>query len=309
MFIIFIGITFRKFIIQKRNMISDYRCIYCLMKSYGNRLEKADIQVAAKEEFTHGMLKVLNEKWYGISAPECARDIQSLYRTVINDPDPYREVKRISNDIVLEMYSDLEEVVRKSADPLITALKLAIAGNIIDFAVHDHCDLHGTMEKVLNSGFAIDHTSQLREAMHNAKRVLYIGDNAGEIVFDKLLVTGLSHPGLIYSVRGAPAINDATMEDAEYVGMTGLTRVISSGYDAPTTIVSKSGDVFRRCYEEADVIISKGQGNLEGLIGEYDRRIFFLLMVKCDVIAEYLGVDRGSYVVYNSVIAKTESSK
>jgi uncharacterized protein with ATP-grasp and redox domains len=252
---------------------------------------------------------VLNEKWYGISAPDCARDIQKLYRSVTNDPDPYREIKRVSNDTVLEMYDDLAETVRSSADPFITALKLAIAGNIIDFAVHDHCDLHGTMEKVLNSDFAVDHSVQLRTALRKSKKVLYIGDNAGEIVFDKLLVSEMSHPGLTYAVRGAPAINDATMEDAEYVGMTGLTRVISSGYDAPTTIVSKSGDEFRRCYEEAEVIISKGQGNLEGLIGEHDRRIFFLLMVKCDVIAEYLGVEKGSYVVYNSVLAKMKKNK
>jgi len=287
-------------------MISDYRCIYCLMRSYGNRLEKADIRVAAKEQFTHGMLRVLNDKWYGISAPDCARDIQSLYRSVLNDPDPYIDIKRDSNDTVLQMYDDLKRLIKNSADPFITATKLAIAGNIIDFAVHDHCDLHGTIEKVLNSDFSVDHTSQLREEISKAGKILYIGDNAGEIVFDKLLVREMSHPGLSYSVRGAPAINDATMEDAEYVGMTRLTRVISSGYDAPTTIVTKSGDIFRRSFEEADLIISKGQGNLEGLIGENDRRIFFLLMVKCDVIAEYLGVEKGSYVVYNDVIAKTK---
>ena len=274
------------------------------MKSYGNRLEKAEIPVAAKEQFTHGMLKVLNEKWYGISAPECARDIQSLYRSVLNDPDPYRDVKRDSNDTVLAMYNDLADIVRNSDDPLITAMKLAIAGNIIDFAVHDHCDLHGTIDRVLNSCFAVDYTPQLREALSKATKVLYIGDNAGEIVFDRLLVREIAHPGLTFSVRGGPAINDATMEDAEYVGMTGLTRVISSGYDAPTTIVSRSGEEFRRCFEEADVIISKGQGNLEGLIGEHDSRIFFLLMVKCDVIAEYLGVEKGSYVACNDVIAK-----
>lgn len=290
-------------------MISDYRCIYCLMRSYGNRLEKADIPLAAKEQFTHGLLKIVNDKWYGISAPECARDIQNLYRSVLNDPDPYRDVKRESNDMVLEMYNDLQDLVNNSDDPLITAMKLAIAGNIIDYAVHDHCDLHGTIDKVLNSGFAVGHTFQLREALRKATKVLYIGDNAGEIVFDKLLVSEIAHPGLTFSVRGAPAINDATMEDAEYVGMTGLTRVISSGYDAPTTIVSRAGDEFRRCYEEADLIISKGQGNLEGLIGEHDSRIFFLLMVKCDVIAEYLCVDKGSYVVYNDVIAQTEKSK
>ena len=285
-------------------MISDYRCVYCLMRSYGNRLEKAVIPDEAKERFTHGMLKVLNEKWDGISAPDCARDIQKLYRSVTDDQDPYREIKRISNDIVLGMYDDLKEMVKASSDPFITALKLAIAGNIIDFAVHDHCDLHGTMEKVLNSDFAIDHTGQLREELRKAKKVLFIGDNAGEIVFDKLLISEISHPGLTFSVRGAPAINDATMEDAEYTGMTSMTRVISSGYDAPTTILSRSGGEFRKCYEEADLIISKGQGNLEGLIGERDSRIYFLLMVKCDVIADYLKVEKDSYVVYNDIIAR-----
>jgi len=283
-------------------MISDYRCVYCLIKSYGNRLEKADIPAEAKEQFTQGLLKVLNDKWFDISAPDCARDIQELYRMITDDPDPYKEVKQISNDTVLEMYSDLEKQVRTSDNPFITALKLAIAGNIIDYAVHDHCDLPGTIEKVLTSDFAVDHTPQLAEALLKAKKVLYIGDNAGEIVFDKLLISEMGHPGMTFSVRGAPAINDATMEDAEYTGMTAVTRVISNGHDAPTTILKRTGEEFRKCYDEADLIISKGQGNLEGLIGENDSRIFFLLMVKCAVIAEYLGVEEGSYVVFNKMI-------
>lgn len=290
-------------------MISDYRCIYCLIKSYGNRLSKSEIPQEAKERFTREMLSVLNDKWYGITAPECARDIQGIYRSVINDSDPYREIKRVSNDTVLDMYDELEGLIRNSPDPFTTALKLAIAGNIIDFAVHDECDLHGTIENVLKSGFAIDHSPQLRERLQASDKVLYIGDNAGEIVFDKLLVTLIDHPGLVYAVRGAPAINDATMEDAEYVGMTAVTRVITSGYDAPTTILARSGDEFRRYFEEADLIISKGQGNLEGLIGEMDPRIFFLLMTKCDVIAEYLGVARGSCVVYNDLIGKPQQRK
>ena len=279
------------------------------MKSYGKRLEKADIPVRAKEEFTHGMLQVLNEEWDSISAPDCARDIQALYRTLIDDPDPYKEAKKDSNDTALEMYGDLERMAKDSSDPFITTLKLAIAGNIIDYAVHDSCDLPGTIERVLSSDFALDHSGHLRDALKRAKKVLYIGDNAGEIVFDKLFISEVAHPGLIFTVRGGPAINDATMEDAEYIGMTSVTRVISSGHDAPTTILAKSGDEFRRSYQEADLIIAKGQGNLEGLIGEDDSRIFFLLMAKCDVIAEYLKVDRGSFVVYNSVIASEETNQ
>lgn len=280
-------------------MISDYRCIYCLMKSYGNRLEKADISSAEKERFTHSLLTILNEKWNDISAPECAHDIQELYRSYVNDPDPFRDVKRESNDIALAMYGDLSRKVKESADPFLTALRLAIAGNIIDFAVNDSCDLDGTLDRVLISELAVDHSLQLKKALGMAKNVLYIGENAGEIVFDKLFISQIAHPGLIYSVRGGPAINDATMEDAVYTGMTSVAKVISNGHASPTTDLHRSGDEFQRHYREADLIISKGQGNLEGLIGKPDERIFFLLMAKCNVISEYLGIETGSFVVFN----------
>lgn len=280
-------------------MISDYRCIYCLMKSYGNRLEKADIPFADKERFTHNLLTILNEKWNDISAPQCAHDIQELYRSYVNDPDPFWDAKRESNDIALAMYGDLSKKVAESDDPFLTALRLAIAGNIIDFAVNDSCDLDGTLERVLHSELAVDHSLQLKQALKRAKSVLYIGDNAGEIVFDKLFISQIAHPGLVFSVRGGPAINDATMEDAEYTGMTSLAKVISSGHASPTTDLSRSGEEFQRYFREADLIISKGQGNLEGLIGEADGRIFFLLMAKCNVISEYLGIETGSFVVFN----------
>jgi uncharacterized protein with ATP-grasp and redox domains len=100
-------------------------------------------------------------------------------------------------------------------------------------------------------------------------------------------------------VRGGPVINDATMEDAEYTGMTNIVKVISNEYDAPSTIVQKSGKLFQEYFEKADLIISKGQGNLEGLLPSLDNRIFYLLMVKCDVIAEFLKVEKENLVVYN----------
>jgi uncharacterized protein with ATP-grasp and redox domains len=280
-------------------MISDYRCIYCLVTAFGRSLEKADIPVCDKEGFTKEMIGVLNEKWNSVNAPDCARDIHGLYRKYIKNDDPFREVKKRSNDTVMQMSVELEQTIRNSEDPFTTALKLAIAGNIIDFAVTDNCDLEGTIQKVLNSDFAVDHSEKLKEELKKAGKVLYIGDNAGEIVFDKLFIREIAHHDLTYSVRGAPVINDATMEDAEYTGLTSMVKVISSEYDAPSTILAKSGEEFRTHFEKADVIISKGQGNLEGLIGETDPRIFFLLMVKCEVMAEFMNTGTGGYVVWN----------
>jgi len=287
-------------------MISDYRCIYCLVTAFGRSLEKAGIPVCDKEGFTKEMIGVLNEKWNTVNAPDCARDIHGLYRKYVKNEDPFREVKRKSNDTVMQMSGELEQKIRNSEDPFTTALKLAIAGNIIDFAVNDNCDLEGTIEKVLNSDFAVDHSAKLREELKKAGKVLYIGDNAGEIVFDKLFIREIAHHDLTYSVRGAPVINDATMEDAEYTGLTSMVKVISSEYDAPSTILEKSGEEFRTHFEKADVIISKGQGNLEGLIGESDPRIFFLLMVKCEVMAEFMNTETGSYVVWNPGLVRRQ---
>jgi len=128
---------------------------------------------------------------------------------------------------------------------------------------------------------------------------LYLGDNAGEIVFDKLFIRTINHRNLTYVVRGGPIINDATMEDAEYTGMNKVANVISNGFDAPSTVPSESSRQFQQYFSKADIIISKGQGNLEGLLPLNDKRIFFLLMVKCDVMAELLGVDKESFVVFN----------
>lgn len=134
------------------------------------------------------------------------------------------------------MIPRLERVVRKSSNPFCTALKLAIAGNIIDFTANDTFDLQSTIETALETEFAIDHSEQLESEISRAHSILYLGDNAGKIVLDKLFIETINHPGLTFVVRGGPVINDATMDDAEYTGMKEVTNVISSGYDAASTI-------------------------------------------------------------------------
>ena len=142
----------------------------------------------------------------------------------------------------------------------------------------------------------------MKDKTATSENVLFLGDNAGEIVFDKFFIRTIDHKNLTYVVRGGPVINDATIEDAEYTGINRIVNVISNGYDAPSTIPSESSSEFQHYFNKADIIISKGQGNLEGLIPLNDERIFYLLMVKCDVMAEFLNVEKGSFVVFNSFI-------
>ncbi|HNW52275.1 MAG TPA: ARMT1-like domain-containing protein [Prolixibacteraceae bacterium] len=278
-------------------MLSDYRCFFCFVRAFEKLLEEEKLTVSEKNSFVRGMALQYSTTYQNFSAPLFSRDLHQVLKIYSRNPDPFVVVKKQSNDLVLGMYPALKKLLQESENPYETALRLAIAGNIIDFAVGDTYDLQATIHNVLYSEFAINHSSELRTALLNAKSVLYLGDNAGEIVFDKLFIETIMHPNLTYVVRGAPVINDATMDDAHYVGMDTVADVISSGYDAPSTIVDKCSDEFQKHFNEADVIISKGQGNLEGLLGKTDKEVYFLLMVKCDVIAEALNVKKGGFVV------------
>lgn len=281
-------------------MISDHRCFFCFTRAFEKLLAKENISLQEKNCFTHDMIDLYQKNWDKLYSPEFSRELHVLLKSYTHNPDPYRDEKKKYNDRALKLFPGLKSMVVQSKDPFETSLKLAIAGNIIDFAANDSFNLQETIDKALTSDFAIDNSLQLKMAVESADSVLYLGDNAGEIVFDKLFIETMNHPDLTYVVRGAPVINDATMEDAEYTGMGSAARVISNEYDAPSTIVHKSGKVFQQYFEKTDLIISKGQGNLEGLLPLNDKRIFFLLMVKCDVIAELLHVEKDSLVVYNS---------
>ena len=278
-------------------MIADYRCFFCFNRSFEKLLQQKKLPSEQAMNFTREMMQLYLENQGAYSTPQLARELHRRLKKYINHGDPYEVQKKQSNDLILDQYQQFKHQVETSENPFETALRLAIAGNIIDFAVSDTYQLDETILHVLKSDFAIDHLKQLESAIKKAGTVLYLGDNNGEIVFDKLLIETINHPNLIYAVRDQPIINDATLSDAQYVGLNQVARVISNGYDAPSTIPEHCSDEFLEVFNQADVIISKGQGNLEGLLGLENETIFFLLMVKCDVIAEKLGVKKGDFTV------------
>jgi hypothetical protein len=145
-------------------------------------------------------------------------------------------------------------------------------------------------------------TAELKNEISKAKSVLYLGDNCGEIVFDKLFIETMKHQNITFVVRGAPVINDVTLEDANQVGMDNICRVISNGFDAPSTLIELCSDEFAAEYNNADLIISKGQGNFEGLMESTHPNIFFLLIAKCDPIAKLLGVNKNDMVVSKLIL-------
>jgi len=178
---------------------------------------------------------------------------------------------------------------------------MGLNNHVTDKQVHEAIDhaLEAPLEADL-AGFA--------ETISSAKDILYLADNAGEIVFDRLLIEQMPLKKVTLAVKGAPIINDATMKDAEATGLTELVEVIDNGSDAPGTILEDCSEAFRQRFDEADMVIAKGQGNYETL-SEADKDIFFVLKAKCSVIARDLGCQVGSLILQRSSCAQVGVEK
>jgi uncharacterized protein with ATP-grasp and redox domains len=216
-------------------------------------------------------------------------------RDITGVTDPYKEIKKNSIKEAQALYPTLIKLMNQSDNKLLTAIRIAITGNVIDFGMDKHFNLREDLDTIINQDFAIFDYEGFVNELERAKSILYIGDNAGESVFDKILIEALGKP-VTYVVRGIPIINDVTMEDAIDSGIDEIAEIISSGSPAPGTILELCNDDFRHRFNEADMIISKGQGNYEGL-SNISRSVFFLLKAKCKIIANDSGVNENDIIL------------
>lgn len=286
---------------QNRQFEVDGRCMACQFKSFELLMNKNKVDYSRRQEF-FGFYNLTMGRMYHLSMPEIHSLLNEEFCRITGLTDLYINEKQQSNAVAMQLYNELKPEVLNSTDPFKKALGLSIAGNIMDYGASGEFDIHQTIAKVLHTPFAIDHSIELKKRINAASKILYLGDNAGEIVFDKMLIELMIHPNVVFAVRGGAVLNDATMEDALAVGMEEVADVIDNGTRIPSTILSKCSDGFLKHYHEADLILSKGQGNFEGLMNENDARIFFLMMVKCDVVAESVGAEKGSFVVFNKTL-------
>jgi len=231
----------------------------------------------------------------GGAPPEISREIYRTIRRISGVADPYRDLKRRSIEQARRLLPGLRRLIEGSANPLLAAARISVAGNVIDFGVDADFDLEKEVESVVSRPFGIDDSPGFLEAVRTARKILYVGDNAGESVLDRLLIERLNRP-VTYAVRESPIINDVTREEARESGLSGIARIISCGTAAPGAVLARASKAFLRAWKEADLIISKGQGNYECL-SEEPRPIFFLLKAKCTVIAGHLGVRLGDFII------------
>ena len=230
--------------------------------------------------------------------PESARVIYHKIAEITGNPDPYRDIKRKSTQTALSLFPALKRQVEKSDDRLLTAIRIAIAGNVIDFGASWDFDMETEVAEILEKDFTECDYPRFKYRLNQADEILYIGDNAGECVFDRILIEEIKKP-VIYVVRNSPIINDATVEDAVQAGLDKVATILSSGAEGPGTILETCSLEFKNVYRKAKLIISKGQGNYEALSNETGP-IFFLLKTKCHVIANDFGINQGDIVLKES---------
>lgn len=278
-------------------------CVACIIAQVKNVTTRLNLAESIREAAMKDTLDYLNHANYDDSTPASMGEIWQILLKHIDGTDPYADVKALCNREAMKMVPSTREKIVRAADPFSVALKYAIAGNLIDYGLEHPVSVEKQNEQIdaiANTPFALDDSGELREALRRAKRVLYLGDNAGEIVFDKLLIEriGAEFPQaeVSFAVKGSAVLNDVTRQDALAVGMAEAARVIDNGDGSPGTVLSRSSEPFRQAFAWADVVISKGQGNFESLSDTRKEQMYFLFTAKCDAVCNEVGASKLSIV-------------
>jgi len=281
-------------------MKTHVECLPCLLRQ---ALQVARITHCSQDKQFH-ILQAVSSLIAGLdvmeSPPSNAAPIYKKIAEITGCEDPYYEKKRMTNAQAMAIVPGLRQEICGMSDELASAVRFAIAGNIIDYGAFETFDIAGALEKSRTARLAVDHFSQFSDALDQlgqGSKILYLTDNCGEIVYDSLLVEYLHKRGfdITIAVKDGPIINDALLEDALIAGLDRYARIITNGGRFPGTELGGCSPQFLDQFQNADLVIAKGQGNFESL-SEVDREVFFLLTIKCAVAAEHMAELSGVHV-------------
>jgi len=279
-------------------MLAEAECYLCHLSQVLRVLAIQNVDSSEALRLTRESCHFLAEINFGRTPPEISADLYKWLAAKTGTDDPYFETKRQDIRRALALYSRLKNKVLEAPDRLRKALLFSLAGNIIDFGAGEVGEWPAEEDFLETEELAIDHYELISSYLKKATRIVFLGDNAGETVFDRLFIEQIGRQ-VIYAVREGPIINDATIEEARLSGLEEVAKVVSTGCQAPGTVLDQCSPEFIAILNQADLIISKGQGNyecLEQLTGPF----YFLLKAKCEVIARHLNVKQGSLVLARS---------
>jgi len=285
-------------------MITHKECIPCFFRQAQEMAQLASHNPIIQSQIIHKVRDLVGNIQEDITPPEMARNIYKVVEIIVGPKDLYKKVKDQSNKKALKLYPKLKKKVALSPDKFLTAVEIAISGNIIDYGAKNFLNIEKEIDKLFSDELDITDKKvfqydDFKKDIDAAKKILYLADNAGEIVFDKVLIEELNAIGkkVIVAVRDKPVINDAIESDAKDCGIDKVARLMTSGSDAPGTILKYCSKTFQKIFDNASLVISKGQGNYETLSYCKSPLIYFLFKVKCPIVAQDVGAEVGDIVL------------
>ncbi len=270
-------------------------CFLCMLKLALHTAQVTTDDEAVQERVIKEIFKHLESVSSNASTMEVLTETQLIVKRITECEDPYKEIKRKSNEVAMRLYPKLKEMVASSSDPLLTAARIAAAGNVIDFVKGFKGNLESAVAETMKREFALNDYDKFKSSIATSRRITYLADNAGEVVFDRVLIEELNCP-VTYVVKSGPWGNDATMEDALFAGIDGVARVIACGTSNPLTILSSGSKELLEAMDSADVVIAKG-GSYYEFLAEEERNIFYIFMVVCPLNARDSGIETGDIVL------------
>jgi len=275
-------------------------CVECIINQSAKVANAIDADIKLTNTLTSTVRELSHSFSYENTPPEIAANVYEKMALLANKKDLYDEVKRASTQKALSFVPLLKTKLASSNDKLLTATKIAVAGNVIDLAAEVEFDLEEELEKIFHTDFSHDDFILMQELLASAKEVVVLGDNVGEHIFDYLFIETLQelYPNsqFVYMVRGTPIINDVTMQEAKEAGFDTLCHLVDSGVNTPGFTYTRATLEAQEFFDRADLVISKGMGNYECLTPSHRKNICFLLKVKCNVVASSLAQEVGDII-------------
>ncbi len=285
-------------------------CLPCFLRGTLDITRRLALPEGDAEALLRKTLMLMSRLNWQLPPPMISREIYAMIRLITQSTDPYLRQKIADTERALRLLPDIERSVAYSKTPFLTAVQFAVAGNAIDLGAKrgTEVDVRKSFETASDHPIDVEAVSRLEALVSASKHVLFLADNAGEIVFDRPLLDLIGSDKVTVAVRGAPVINDATLDDAKRSGLAERYRIVSNGSDAPGTCLDDCTRAFRTLFRSADLVISKGQGNYECLNQEA-RRIAFLFLVKCPLVAGHTGLPISTFAVLIKNDAAEESRR
>jgi len=282
-------------------------CLPCLMTQAFNTARMATNDEALQQTVLREVAAYLEQADTAVCPAHFSQPIYAIVSRLTGVADPYAELRRRTNALALELLPDVRDWVSQSRDPLAKALHAAAAGNVIDAGINSEFDVREDMQSLLRRPFAVNDLPLFQSRLKRGSRLLYLADNAGEIVFDALAIDRIQRFAVQVTVvvKSGPIINDAMMEDARAAHLPELCTVIESGSADIGINWQHAAPGLRDAYTGADLVLAKGHGHFETLRESKHAGLFFLLKAKCPVVAADIGCRMGDLVFAHAALLRT----